>query len=307
MSVTSAPVPVTPAPARRRGVWGALRRSQAAYLLLLPFLIHFLVVTAYPFFYSIYLSFYDAGLGQAPTYVGLENFRHLLADPQFHKALGNTLYFTVFSVAGETLIPLAIALVLNEKLRWRPLFRTAYFLPVVTSWVVVSIMWSLLFSREGVINTILQWLGIARQPFLGDGTQAMWIIIALSIWKNLGYYMVIFLAGLQGVPQELHEAAAIDGATHGQRIWHISLPSLRPVTYFVVSIATIGSMQLFTQPFIMTDGGPLDATLSVVQLLYRKAFMELKFGYGSAIATVLFVLLALLSLLNKRVSDWIAR
>ena len=135
----------------------------------------------------------------------------------------------------------------------------------------------------------------------------MWIIIAVSIWKNLGYYMVIYLAALQGVPQDLYEAAAVDGATRWRQLWHIAVPALRPVIYFVVTISIITSMQLFTHPFIMLNGGPLNATISVVQLLYRHAFVQLEFGYGSAIATFLLVLLVVLALVNKRVHDLIVQ
>lgn len=293
--------------ARQSDFWRELRKSRAAYLLLAPFLIHFAVVVAYPFFYSLYLSFFDATLNQTPVFVGLGNFTRLAQDAQFGHALGNTLYFTVFSVIGETTLALVVALIMNESLHGRLLFRTAFFLPVVTSWVIVSIMWTMLFARQGIVNGALNWAGLLQQPFLSDPSQAMWIIIALSIWKNLGYYMVIYLAALQGVPQDLYEAASVDGATRVRQLWHIAVPALRPVIYFVLTISIITSMQLFTQPFIMTNGGPLNATLSVVQLLYRHAFVQLEFGYGSAIATVLLVLLVALSLINKRVHDLVVQ
>jgi len=273
---------------------------------MLPFLLHFIFIVAYPFLYSIYLSFFDASLNTEPEFVGLDNFTRLFQDVEARTALQNTFYFAIFAVIGETTLPLLLALVMNQPIRGRLVFRTAFFLPVVTSWVIVSLIWSLLFVRNGIINTMLTWIGFSPQPFLSDGTQAMWIIIALSIWKNLGYYMVIYLAGLQNVPQDLVEAATLDGASPRRVIWNVVIPSLRPVIYFVLSISTINSMQLFTQPFIMTDGGPLNATLSVVQLLYRKAFVELEFGYGSAIATVLLVILVALSLLNRRLSNLIA-
>jgi ABC-type sugar transport system permease subunit len=295
------------AEARRSDFWQQLRSSRAAYLLLAPFLLHFFIVVAYPFFYSLYLSFFDATLNQAPVFVGLGNFVRLAQDGQFLHALGNTFYFTVFSVLGETILALVVALIMNESLRGRLLFRTAFFLPVVTSWVIVSIMWTMLFARQGIVNGVLNWLGLLQQPFLGDATQAMWIIIALSVWKNMGYYMVIFLAALQGVAPELYEAAALDGATRLRQMWHVALPALRPVIYFVVSISMINGMQLFTQSFIMTNGGPLDATLSVVQLLYRRAFVDLQFGYGSAIGTVLMIILVILSYANRRINDWITR
>jgi ABC-type sugar transport system permease subunit len=280
-----------------------LRGSQAAYVLLSPYLILFVVVLAYPLLYSLWLSLFDATLNRAPTFVGAGNFITLFTDPEFHTALRNTFYFAFFAVLGETTLPLLMALAMNERLPFRTVFRTAFFLPVVTSWVVVSLIWSMLFAQQGLMNTIVQALGFAPQPFFSNGGQAMWIIIALSIWKNLGYYMVIYLAALQGVPQDLYEAAAVDGATRWRQLWHIAVPALRPVIYFVLTISIITSMQLFTQPFIMTNGGPLNATLSIVQLLYRHAFVQLEFGYGSAIATVLLVLLVALALINKRVHD----
>jgi ABC-type sugar transport system permease subunit len=292
--------------APRRGTFGdTLRRGQPAYVLLSPYLLLFLVILAYPLLYSIYLSFFDATLNRAPTFVGAGNFVTLFTDPEFHTALRNTFFFAVFAVLGESVLPLLMALMMNEKLPFRLIFRTAFFLPVVTSWVVVSLIWSMLFAQQGFANSVLQAIGFSPQPFFSNGGQAMWIIIAVSIWKNLGYYMVIYLAALQGVPQDLYEAAAVDGATRWRQLWHIAVPALRPVIYFVVTISIITSMQLFTQPFIMTNGGPLNATISVVQLLYRHAFVQLEFGYGSSIATFLLVLLVVLALVNKRVHDLI--
>jgi ABC-type sugar transport system permease subunit len=288
----------------RRGTFGAtLRASQPAYVLLAPYLILFVIVLAYPLLYSLYLSFFDATLNREPTFIGVGNFVQLFTDPEFHIALRNTFFFAFFAVIGEAVLPLLMALAMNEKLPFRLIFRTAFFLPVVTSWVVVSLIWSMLFAQQGFANTFIEWIGFSPQPFLTNGGQAMWIVIALSIWKNLGYYMIIYLAALQGVPQDLYEAAAVDGANRVRQLWHIAVPALRPVIYFVVTISIIGSMQLFIQPFIMTQGGPLNATLSVVMLLYRHAFVQLEFGFGSAIATFLLVLLVVLAFINKRVHD----
>lgn len=288
-------------------LWLELKRSRAAYLLMFPFLLHFVVVVAYPFLYSVYLSFFDASLNRTPAFIGLGNFIRLAQDAQFRHALGNTAYFTLFAVIGETIISLVVAFMMNEQLRGRLVLRTALFLPVVTSWVLVSIMWSMLFAREGLINGALRAVGLPIQPFLANPVQAMWIIIALSVWKNVGYFMVIFLAGLQSVPQELYEAAALDGASRLRQMWHVAIPGLRPVIYFVISISMITSAQLFVQPFIMTQGGPLDSTLSVVMLLYRKSFNDLEFGYGSAMGTVLLVILVGLSLANRKANAWLTR
>jgi ABC-type sugar transport system permease subunit len=296
------------APIPRGGeLWLGLKRSRAAYLLLAPFVLHFLVVVAYPLAYSVYLSFFDATLNKTPVFIGLNNFVRLAQDGQFLHALGNTAYFTFFTVIGETVFSLLVAFMMNEQLRGRLILRTAFFLPVVTSWVIVSIMWSMLFDRAGLINGGLRVIGLPIQPFLASPVQAMWIIIALSVWKNVGYFMVIFLAALQSVPAELYEAAALDGANRLRQMWHVAIPSVRPVIYFVVTISMITSAQLFVQPFIMTNGGPLDSTLSIVQLLYRTSFNNLEFGYGSAMGTVLLIILVGLSLANRKANAWITR
>jgi putative chitobiose transport system permease protein len=292
----------------REGSLGrALRKSQPAYILLSPYLILFLIVLAYPLLYSIYLSFFDATLNRAPTFVGAGNFIQLFSDAEFYTALRNTFFFAFFVVLGETILPLMMALAMNERLPFRAVFRTAFFLPVVCSWVVVSLIWAMLFAQQGLMNSVVQVLGVSPQPFFSNGGQAMWILIATTVWRSLGYYMVIYLAALQGVPQDLYDAASVDGATRWRQLWHVAVPALRPVIYFVLTISLITSMQLFTQPFIMTNGGPLNATISVVQLLYRHAFVQLEFGYGSAIATFLLVLLVALALINKRVHDLVVR
>jgi ABC-type sugar transport system permease subunit len=292
----------------REGSFGrALRKSQPAYILLSPYIVLFVIVLAYPLLYSIYLSFFDATLNRTPTFVGAGNFIQLFTDAEFYQALRNTFFFAIFVVVGETVLPLLMALAMNERLPFRALFRTAFFLPVVCSWVVVSLIWALLFGQQGFVNTVIQTFGFSPQPFFSNGGQAMWIVIATTVWRNLGYYMVIYLAALQGVSQDLYEAASVDGATRWRQLWHIAVPALRPVIYFVLTISLINSMQLFTQPFIMTNGGPLNATISVVQLLYRHSFVQLEFGYGSAIATFLLVFLVALALINKRVHDLVVR
>jgi ABC-type sugar transport system permease subunit len=300
-------VSATGRPGRAARIGHTLRESQAAYVLLAPFMVLFILVLAYPLLFSLYLSFFDATLNQAPAFVGVQNFVRLFTDGEFLTSLRNTAYFAVFVVIGETVLPLFMAIAMNERLPFRTLLRTAYFLPVVTSWTVISLIWSMLFAQQGLANSFVQLLGMPVQPFFSEPNQAMWIMIAVTIWRNLGYYMIIYLAALQGVPQELFEAAAMDGATKWRQIWHVAIPALRPVIYFVITITIIRSMQLFEQPFIMTNGGPLNATLSIVQLLYRHAFVNLEFGYGSAIATFLLVLLVALALVNKRIHDLVVQ
>lgn len=303
---------MTPRAGSAAGLMGRLqlrlRQSSPAYILMLPFLILFFLVIAYPFFYSIYLGFYRAGLNTVPVFVGLQNYRTLLSDADFRQALFNTIAFTVVVVLGDTVLSLLLAIALNEPIRGRTVFRIAVFLPVMTSWVVVAVIWQIMFNEQGIVNTLLESVfHLPSQSFFADGKKAMGIVMAVSVWKDLGYYMIIFLAALQGVPRELKEAAAIDGANRWQSGWHVTIPNLRPVIYFVASIATINSMQLFTQPFIMTQFGPLNATMPIVGLLYRTAFVNLDFGYGSAIGTILLILLVALSFLNKKISDWTSR
>jgi ABC-type sugar transport system permease subunit len=300
-------VPVARPASRATQIGRTWRESRTAYMLLSPFLILFILVLAYPLLYTLYLSFFNATLNRTPTFVGASNFTQLFTDADFLTALRNTVFFTVFVVIGETVIPLFLAVAMNEHLPFRTFLRTTYFLPVVTSWVVVSLIWSMLFSQQGLVNGFIQVAGFSPQPFLSDAGQAMGIIIGASIWKNLGYYMVIYLAALQGVPQELYEAAAVDGASKIRQTWHIAIPALRPVIYFVFTITIIRSMQVFEQSFIITNGGPLNATLSIVQLLYRHAFVNLEFGYGSAIAAFLLVVLVVLAVLNRRVHDFLVQ
>src|SRR5579884_1445493 len=178
-----------------------LRQSRAAYLLLAPFLVLFVLVLAYPLLFSLYLSFFDATLNQTPVFVGAANFVQLVSDGEFRTALGNTVYFAVFAVMGEAVLPLLVALAMNERLPFRAVLRTAYFLPVVTSWTVVSLIWTRLFAQQGLANSVLHVLGLPSQPFFADPQQARWILIGVAIWRNLGIYMVVYLAALQGVPQ----------------------------------------------------------------------------------------------------------
>jgi ABC-type sugar transport system permease subunit len=242
-------------------------------------------------------------LNKTPAFIGLGNFVRLAQDGQFLHALGNTGYFTLFTVIGETVISLLVAFMMNEQLRGRLVLRTAFFLPVVTSWVIVSIMWSMLFAREGLVNGELKAIGLPIQPFLASPVQAMWVIIALSVWKNVGYFMVIFLAGLQGVPQEIYEAASLDGARGARLFTRITIPMVSPSLFFLFVVDTIGVLQTFTQIHILTRGGPVDATRALVYSIYLDAFQNFQFGYASAQAVVLFALVLVLTLVQFQVVE----
>jgi multiple sugar transport system permease protein len=255
------------------------------------------------------LSFTDfdiyalADLGNL-RFVGLANYVELLQTPLFWKALGNTLYFVGVGVPLSIAVSLGAALLLNSKLaRFRSFFRVALFAPVVTTLVAVAIVWRyLLHTRSGLINYGLESLGVAPIDWLGDPHWAMPAIILFAVWKNFGYNMIIFLAGLQSIPEELYEAARIDGASSWQQLRHVTLPSLAPVVLLVSVLTMAGYFQLFAEPYVMTQGGPLQSTVSVLYFMYEEGFKWWNLGFASAIAFVLFVLMFAVTMLQLYVA-----
>ena len=236
---------------------------------------------------------YAIGDASTARFVGLDNYATLLTMPRFWKAMGNTLYFV--GVGGPLSVgaSLGAALLVSAKtVRFRGLFRTALFAPVVTTLVAVAVVWRYLYHPEsGLLNAALGALGIAPIDWLGDPAWAMPALILLAVWKNFGYNMIIFVAGLQGIPPELYEAAEMDGAGRWATFRHITLPSLAPTFLFVAVLTMVGYFQLFAEPYVMTQGGPLDATLSVVLLMYEEGFRFWNMGFAAAIAFVLFALI----------------
>lgn len=225
-------------------------------------------------------------------FVGIRNYVELLATPLFWQALGNTLYFVIVGVPLSIGLSLGAALLLHSRLaRFKPFFRTALFAPVVTTIVAVAVVWRYLFhSRYGMVNHALERIGVAPVDWLGDPLWAMPTIILLAVWKNFGYNMVILLAGLQAIPGELYEAARIDGASWGRQLVHITLPMLAPTLLMVGILTTAGYFQLFAEPYVMTQGGPLRSTVSVLYFMYEEGFKWWNFGTASAVALLLFAL-----------------
>lgn len=236
---------------------------------------------------------YSLGRAADTRFVGVDNYRELLRSELFWISLRNTLYFALVGGPLTIAVALGAALLLNARAaRLKSLFRTIYFAPVVTSIVAVAIVWRYLYHpRVGLLNMMLQKLGIAGIDWLGDPFWAMPAIIILAIWKNFGYAAIIFLAGLQNVPEELYEAAKMDGAGPVRQFWYVTLPELAPTFVFVSLITAIGYFQIFAEPYVMTpDGGPLNSTLTIVMLMYREGFRWWNMGFSAAIAFVLFVL-----------------
>jgi len=299
------------APVRRRKdglryTLGQMRREWSAYLFISPGLLLFAVFTFFALILTLYLTLHRWSIIEPDKpFIGLDNYRRLVEDESFHRAAINTIYFTGASVPFTMLIGLGIALLLNQPLWGRSVFRTIYFLPIVTPFVVVSIVWKWLYQPDyGLFNFYLLKTHLIDQPllWLSDQQLAMPAVILMSIWGGIGYSMIIYLAGLQAVPQELYDAAAVDGAGPWARLRYITIPMLRPTTLFLLVIGVIGSFQVFTQIFIMTSGGPVERTTTMVYFIYRTAFINFDMGYASTLAYALFLMLLVFTGINLRLN-----
>ncbi|MFG2347375.1 carbohydrate ABC transporter permease [Streptomyces phaeochromogenes] len=280
-----------------------LKRSRAPYLFIAPFYVLYVLFMLVPVLVSLWLSLTEwVGLG-TPQWVGLRNYRLLATDVSFHRALGNTGVFVMIAVFVVVPLALLIAQALNTRgLRVRDLWRTAYFVPIVVSPIIVALIFGLIFDRQfGLLNSVLRALfGTGGVDWLGDPDLAKMSIGLVMLWRWTGYLTVFFLAGLQAVPKELYEAAALDGAGRIRTFTTVTLPALKPVTAFVVVTSFIGAAQIFEEPYLLTGGGPAESTLSVTMFIYRAAFQRQQFGYAAAAAVVLFVLVFGLSQLFNR-------
>jgi len=298
--------------ASRRMIGGTRTKASqqeaiAAFLFLLPNIIGFFLFTVGPVLASLAISLVDWNLLTPPSWLGLENFAALFKDSDFWSSLAATLYYTLGSVPLGIVFSLLLAVALNQKIRGIGIYRTIYFIPVVSSLVAVSLMWRWMYNpTAGILNYLLSQfftflhLPITPPDWLQSPTWAMPAIILMSVWKGLGYNMVIYLAGLQGIPTSLYEAAEIDGASGLSKFLKITLPLLTPTTFFVLLMSFISSFQVFEQAYIMTQGGPARATVTTVYYIYQNGFTWYKMGYASAIAWVLFAIIMLLTVIQWR-------
>jgi len=303
MAVAPASVGARPSVLRRAG----LRRQLEGWSFSAPFVALFIAFWLLPIVASLLLSFTDFGISDlrdplGASFIGLDNYSELIHDDVFWKSVKNTAYFVIVGVPLTIGIGLAVAVALNHAaLKLKGLFRVAYFLPVVTSIVAVAVIWRYLYNPDvGVINRLLDLVGIAGPNWLGDPNLAMPSIIALGIWRNFGFDVVIFLAALQAIDPSLHEAARTDGATAWQDFRRVTLPLLRPALLFLTVITTIGFLQVFEEPFVMTKGGPLNSTLTVSQYVYKEGFNFFHLGYASAVSYVLMAVIVLLAVVQFR-------
>jgi multiple sugar transport system permease protein len=278
----------------------------AGYLLASPWIVGFLALTAGPMVFSLVLSVLKTDLITPSKFVGLDNFRHLFRDALFFRCLINTAYFSVFSVVLGLVGSLSLAFLMNVPLKGVRLYRTIYYLPAVLPGAPVALLWLQIFSPErGLANALLKLVGLTPLKWIYNEQLAMPCLILMSLW-GIGSSLIIYLAGLQGIPKDLYEAAEIDGAGWAPQLTHVTLPMLSPTIFFNLIMSIIGSFQVFTASFVMTGGGPDNATLTYVLYLYRNAFNYFKFGYASALAWVLFfIILALTSLVLRSSPMWV--
>jgi multiple sugar transport system permease protein len=272
------------------------------WLFMAPWILAFGLFGLYPFLFSFVISFTDYSPirpGGAHG-VGLANYARALGDPQFWNALGTTAFFVVGTIPFTTALALGLALAVQPAFRGRTLFRVGFFVPSVVSVVVLSLIFKGLYAQDGAVNAFLGALGLPRPSWLLDERTALPAIMAMDVWSASGYYMVIFLAGLQAIPRELYDAASLEGAGPWQRFVGITLPLLRPTLLFVVVVNTVRSLQIFAEVFVMTRGGPLQRTTTVVYYLYEEAFYRFNLGYASAVAYVLFAITLVLAWVQMR-------
>ncbi|MGI8747043.1 MAG: carbohydrate ABC transporter permease [Deinococcus sp.] len=287
----------------------ARAEARSAWLFLAPSLLLFLVFVLLPVLAAFGISFTRWDLFTPPHFAGFQNYADLiLRDKLFHKVLGNTLFYVVGTVPIQLLLALGIALLLNREVWGQTALRVIYFLPVVSSTVAVALIWSWIFnSNFGVLNVLLGALGVSDPPaWLNSSRYALPALVIVAIWQGLGYSMVLFLAGLQGIPGEVYEAGKIDGALGWRKHRYLTLPLLSPTTFFVTIVSLIGSFQVFDLAFVMTQGGPANATNTIVYYVYQNAFQFYRMGYASAAAMILFAVILTLTLIQYRLqARWV--
>ncbi len=277
------------------------REAIAGYLFILPTLIGFVIFIAYPLVESLRISFYDFNIWGDMTYIGTEHFERLSTDTRLHQTYRNTVVFTLFAVFLNAGIGLLLAVFLNRRMPtlMSNFYRSVFFFPILVAHTYISVIWEYLYSEDtGVFNFYLGQLGLEAVPWLRDPGWAMAAIIIMDVWKNAGFAMLVFLAGLQSISNEYYEAAQLDGASERQLFFRITIPLLSPTIFFILVIFFIGAFQVFDSIFVLTGGGPGDATRSVVMYIFQQAFQRLDFGYAAAVSWTLFLVIMAVTLVQ---------
>lgn len=271
------------------------------YILVSPYLIHFVLFIAFPVIFSVVLTFHKWNIISPMKYIGINNYVRLFQDATFFKSILNTLLFLVIHIPLQIIVALFLAEILNQKIKLKGFYRAAFFLPVIVSGVVVTIMWQQLFGFDtGILNRTLIKLGLGKVGWLTDPDIAMISIAVMATWKNVGLYIVLFLVGLQTVPAHYYEAADLEGATRLQKFFKITLPMINPTIFMIVILSTIGGFSLFIEPYIMTGGGPLNSTISAVLYIYKQGFFYYHMGYAATLGLFFAFIIFLVVVIQKK-------
>lgn len=277
------------------------RKKILPYLLVSPYIVHFLLFVAFPVVFSIVLTFHKWNIIAPMEYTGLNNYVRLFNDKTFIKSMGNTLIFLVIHIPLQIIVALFLAEILNQKLKLRGVFRGAFFLPVIVSGVVVTILWQQLYGFDtGLFNRLLTGVGLNKVGWLTNPGIAMVSIAVMATWKNVGLYIILFLVGLQTVPAQYYEAADLEGANHWQKFFRITLPMINPTIFMVVILSTIGGFSLFIEPYIMTGGGPLNSTVSAVLYIYKQGFFYYHMGYAATLGLFFALIILAVVVIQKK-------
>ncbi|KML08187.1 MULTISPECIES: carbohydrate ABC transporter permease [Rossellomorea] len=277
-------------------------KNAIVYVFLIPILIHFFIFQIFPFAFSFVLTFLDWKIIGDPEFVGLKNWQRFLEDKLAWKAIWNTVLFSIYYIIPTMALGLILALIINSGVRMKALFKGIFFLPVVTSFVIIAGIWGWLFrgTESGMINYLLSFIGVDTQLFLADSSQALLVLAGLSVFKVAGSTMIYYFAGLQSVDKQLYESARIDGASPMRIFWSITFPLLKPIHFYVAIVTTIGSFQIFDSTFLLTGGGPNYATTTIVFYLYQQGFGGLNLSYAAVLSYVLFFIILFISLIQRR-------
>ncbi|MBN2602271.1 MAG: sugar ABC transporter permease [Candidatus Marinimicrobia bacterium] len=278
--------------------------EKSGYLMSLPYVLYFCIFVAFPLIFSFILIFHKWNIVTPMQWVGLRNFVRLFHDIQFFKSIRNTLVFLAIHIPLQIAVALFFAMQLNKKIKFRGFFRALFFMPVIVSGVVITILWEQMYAYEtGLLNLIITGLGFERIPWINSPEWAMPSIAIMATWKNVGLYIILFLVGLQGIPQYLYEAAEMDGAKSFQRFFHITIPSLNNTMLLVIILSTIGGFSLFIEPFVMTGGGPMNSTLSAMLYIYNQAFYFGHMGYAATLGFFFAFVILVVILIQKKVVE----
>ena len=277
------------------------RETLRAYTFLAPALVVLSAFTFGPILFSVPLAFFNWNfLVPDKNFVGVANFAELAGDDVFHIALRNTIIYAFGVVPIQTMLALLLAVAVNQGLPGQSFFRAAFYLPAITSSVVTSVIFLWIYSKSGLLNYLLSGIGIDGPDWIGSPRYALGSIMALNVWSTSGYFMIAFLAALQSVPKTLYEAASLDGAGAWGRFWHVTVPGVRPTIFFVMTLGLIGAFQVFDQIYVMSNGGPVNATTTVSYYIYNSAFKYFRFGYAAAASLVLFLIILLFTVVQQR-------